>query len=83
MRTTLIGWCTPAIGVTPGIRRPVRMMTFPSTPSRTMRLGEPTSSLPSGVTVAAFRPNPASFIAAAASSTTALDVARRCSSERS
>ena len=40
------------------------MMTLPSTSSRRMRLGEPTSSLPSGVTVAAFRPKPASFIAA-------------------
>ena len=30
MRTTAIGWWTPATGVTPGIRRPVRMITLPS-----------------------------------------------------
>ena len=45
----------------PGRRRrgsggPVRMMTLPSTSSRRIRLGEPTSSLPSGVTVAALMP---------------------------
>ncbi len=44
---------------TPGIRRPVRTMTLPSTSSRRMRLGEPTSSLPSGVIVAALSPKPA------------------------
>jgi hypothetical protein len=32
------------------------MITVPSISSRRMRLGEPTSSAPSGVTVAAFRP---------------------------
>ena len=67
MRTTEIGWWTPATGVTPGIRRPVRMMTLPSTSSRRIRLGEPTSSLPSGVTVAALMPKPAARIASAAS----------------
>ncbi len=56
MRTTEIGWWTPATGVIPGIRRPVRMITRPPTSSRRMRLGEPTSSLPSGVTVAALTP---------------------------
>ena len=48
-----------------------------------MRFGEPTSSLPSGVMVAALRPKPASRIACAASVTTPLEVARRCSSDRS
>ena len=59
------------------------MITRPSSSSRRIRLGLPTSSLPSGVTVAALRPKRASRMAAAASDTTALDVARRCSSERS
>src|SRR4029079_7988740 len=59
------------------------MMTLPSTSSRRIRLGEPTSSLPSGVTVAALIPKPASRIATAASETPALSVSRRCSSERS
>ena len=36
MRTIEIGWWTPATGVTPGIRRPVRMITLPSTSSRRM-----------------------------------------------
>ena len=84
MRTTLIGYATPPSGgVTPGMRRPVRMMTLPSMPSRSRRLGEPTSSLPSGVTVAALMPRPDRHIALAASSTTPLLVARRFSSERS
>src|SRR5918994_960267 len=65
------------------MRRPVRMMTFPSTSSRRIRLGEPTSSLPSGVIVAALIPRPASRIAPAASVTQALPVSRRFSSERS
>jgi len=56
---------------------------LPSTPSRTMRLGDPTSSLPSGVTVAALIPRPDARIAAAASSTILLSVSRRFSSERS
>ena len=42
-----------------------------------MRLGEPTSSLPSGVTVAAFTPKPAARIASAASDTQPFDVSRR------
>ena len=83
MRTTEIGWKTPATGVTPGIRRPVRMMTLPSTSSRRIRFGEPTSSRPSGVIVAALIPSPASRIARAACVTTALPVARRRSRERS
>ena len=62
MRTTEIGKCTPAIGLMPGIRRPVRMMTVPSTSSRRIRFGDPTSSLPSGVIVAAFSPYPDSRI---------------------
>ncbi len=49
----------PAIGLTPGRRRPVRTITFPSTASRRIRFGEPTSPRPSGVIVAAFRPKPA------------------------
>ena len=59
------------------------MITLPPIPSRTIRLGEPTSSGPSGVIVAALRPSPASRMAAAASSTTWLDVARRFSRPRS
>ena len=43
MRTTTIGCTTEAGGATPGIRRPVRTMTEPPTPSRRMRLGLPTS----------------------------------------
>ena len=74
MRTIEIGWWTPAIGVTPGMRRPVRMMTLPSTSSRRMRLGEPTSSSPSGVIVAALIPKPQARIACAASLTTAFAV---------
>ena len=83
IRTTEMGWWTPAIGVTPGIRRPVRMMTLPFTSSRRMRLGDPTSSLPSGVIVAALMPSPHAFMARADSVTTSLFVARRFSSERS
>src|SRR3954453_17180011 len=83
MRTTEIGACTPPNGTTPGIRRPVRTITRPPISSRRIRFGEPTSSALSGVTVAAFRPRPASRIAAAASCTTWLPVARRDSSERS
>ena len=84
MRTTEIGKWTPETGpTTPGMRRPVRMITLPSTASRRIRLGEPTSSLPSGVTVAALSPKPASRMASAASVTTALSVSRRLSSERS
>ena len=56
MRTTTIGWTTEAGGATPGIRRPVRTMTEPPTPSRRMRLGLPTSPVVSGVMVAAFEP---------------------------
>ena len=68
MRTTEIGWWTPDTGpTTPGMRRPVRTMTLPPTSSRRIRFGEPTSSRPSGVTVAALMPKPASRIAAAAS----------------
>src|SRR4051812_21618437 len=74
----------PATGpTTPGMRRPVRTMTLPSTSSRRIRFGEPTSSEPSGVMVAALMPNPAAFMARAASETQAFDVERRCSSDRS
>ena len=52
-------------------------MTLPSTASRRIRLGEPTSSLPSGVTVAALTPKPAARMAAAASLTHAFCVSRR------
>src|SRR3954464_11742814 len=99
MRTTEIGACTPPNGTTPGIRRagrappptgtprglrrPVRTITRPPISSRRIRFGEPTSSARSGVTVAAFSPSPASRIAAAASCTTWLPVARRDPSERS
>src|SRR5829696_1992193 len=83
MRTTEIGKCAPPIGTTPGIRRPVRTITWPPMSSRRMRFGLPTSPPPSGVTVAAFRPSPASRIAVAASCTTAFSVARRLASERS
>ena len=51
--------------------------------SRRIRFGEPMSSRPSGVIVAAFRPRPCSRIACAASFTTAFFVVRRFSSERS
>ena len=57
MRTIEIGAWMPAMGVTPGRRRPVRMMTLPPIASRRRALGLPTSSAPSGVMVAAFRPN--------------------------
>src|SRR4051812_13071155 len=83
MRTTEIGACTPPNGTTPGMRRPVRTITLPPISSRRMRFGEPTSPRASGVIVAAFRPRPCSRIARAASWTTPLVVARRCSSERS
>src|SRR3954468_16460928 len=53
MRTTLIGKWTPPNGCTPGMRRPVRVMTLPSISSRRIRLGEPTSSRPSGAVAAA------------------------------
>ena len=73
---------TPA-GRHPGMRRPVRTMTEPPTPSRRIRLGLPTSPVVSGVIVAALSPRPVSRMAAAASRTTALAVARRFSRERS
>ena len=56
MRTMTIGWTTAAGGATPGMRLPVRTITEPPIPSRKMRFGLPTSSAPSGVTVAAFKP---------------------------
>ena len=65
-----IGACAPPSGMTPGIRRPVRTITRPPTSSRRIRFGDPTSSAPSGVTVAAFRPSPCNLIAVAASNTT-------------
>ena len=83
MRTTEMGAWTPPSGTTPGMRRPVRTMTLPPISSRRIRFGEPTSSAPSGVTVAALRPYPCSRIAAAASCTTRFWVARRPSRERS
>jgi hypothetical protein len=83
MRTTEIGAWTPPNGTTPGMRRPVRTITLPPISSRMIRFGEPTSLRPSGVIVAAFSPRPASRIAAAASWTTWLFVARRFASERS
>src|SRR5262245_21942269 len=83
MRTTEIGACTPPCGITPGIRRPVRTITRPPISSRRIRFGEPTSSTPSGVIVAAFSPSPCSRIAAAASKTTLFSVVRRVASERS
>ena len=45
------------------MRRPVRTMTEPPTPSRRIRLGDPTSSAPGGVMVAALRPRPVALIA--------------------
>src|SRR5919198_5638836 len=83
MRTIEMGAWTPPSGTTPGMRRPVRTMTRPPISSRRIRFGEPTSSRPSGVIVAAFRPRPWSRIALAASYTTPFCVARRDSSERS
>ena len=83
MRTTEIGAWTPPSGTTPGMRRPVRTITLPPISSRMSRFGEPTSSLPSGVIVAAFSPRPCSLIAAAASWTIPFSVFRRDSSERS
>jgi hypothetical protein len=59
------------------------MITFPSISSRRIRFGEPTSSAPSGVIVAAFSPKPDSAIARAAFTTTSLLVLRRFSSDRS
>src|SRR3954468_1331289 len=67
MRTIEIGACTPPKGTTPGIRRPVRTITFPPISSRRMRFGEPTPSRSSGAIVAAFKPKPWSRIACAAS----------------
>ena len=74
-----MGECSPIIGLTPGIRRPVRTMTVPFMPRRRMAFGEPTSSAPSGVIVAALIPSPVSRIASAASWTTPFSVARRFS----
>src|SRR5205085_3031104 len=68
---------------TPGMRRPVRRITVPLIASRRMAFGEPTSPLVSGVMVAALRPRPEATMAAAASRTTALCVARRLASDRS
>ena len=73
IRTTEIGEWTPPTGSTPGIRRPVRTITLPPISSRRMRFGEPTSSRPSGVIVAALRPSPWAAIARAASCTTAFE----------
>src|SRR5574337_1039296 len=67
MRTTAIGECTPPIGRTWGMRRPVRRITLPSISSRRMALGDPTSPGVSGVIVAALRPRPVSRMALAAS----------------
>jgi len=67
MRTIEIGELMPATGRIPGKRRPVRMMTLPSISRRKIAFGEPTSPLISGVMVAALRPSPVRFIAAAAS----------------
>ena len=65
------------------MRRPVRTITCPSIAFRTIAFGEPTSSFPSGVIVAALSPSLWRFIAAAASSTTTFRVARRFSSAKS
>ena len=83
MRTTEMGKCAPPIGTTPGMRLPVRTITWPPISSRRIRLGLPTSPAPSGVTVAALRPSPCSRTALAASCTTSLAVDRRDSNERS
>ena len=83
MRTIEIGSCTPPSGTTPGIRRPVRMITRPPISSRRIRFGEPTSPAPSGVTVAAFSPSPVSRIARRRLVHDAVVVARRFSSDRS
>ena len=48
MRTTEIGACTPPSGTTPGMRRPVRTITWPPISSRRIRFGEPTSPRASG-----------------------------------
>ena len=58
-------------------------MTVPLMASRRMALGEPTSPLVSGVMVAALSPRPVMTMAAAASRTLALRLARRASSDRS
>ena len=50
----------------------MRTITLPPIPSRTIAFGVPTSSLPSGVIVAALIPSPAALIAAADSCTTPL-----------
>ena len=83
MRTTEMGAWIPATGRTPDRRRPVRMITLPPMASRSRAFGLPTSSAPSGVMVAAFRPKPWRTVAAAASKTTWFRVRRRFSSERS
>ena len=73
---------TPA-GPRPGMRRPVRTMTDPPTPSRKIRFGLPTSPVASGVIVAALSPSPSRAWRPPPSCTTALSVARRFSNERS
>ena len=60
IRITEMGAWTPASGRTPGMRRPVRTITRPSTCLRRMAFGLPTSPAPSGVIVAALRPKPVS-----------------------
>ena len=84
MRTIEIGAWTPPSGITPGMRRPVRTITRPPISSRRIRFGEPTSSRPSGVIVAALSPSPCSRIARAASCTTLVAaLSAASSSERS
>src|SRR5918996_6056238 len=83
MRTTEIGACAPPSGTTPGMRRPVRTITWPPISSRRIRFGLPTSSFPSGVMVAALRPRPCSRIVRAASKTTRFPVSRLEARERS
>ena len=72
MRTIEIGTWTPASGATPGMRRPVRMITVPPTCFAQDAIGRANVVLPSGVIVAAFRPSPASHIARRPRCTTAL-----------
>ena len=83
MRTIEMGAWMPPMGRTPDSRRPLRMMTLPPIASRSRALGLPTSSAPSGVMVAAFRPKPWRTTASAASNTAWFRVRRRFSSDRS
>jgi len=82
MRTTLIGKCTPPNGCTPDA--PARADDHLAVDLFTQDpVGRADVVAASGVIVAALMPSPLARIADAASWTTPLPVARRCSSDRS